>query len=78
MTLIKLTNYLKTIIMIKNILKLKGATLLSREQQKNINGNGGYKCTIGELEAIYNGNPRGCIIMPSPVPNPTPIILTVD
>jgi hypothetical protein len=59
--------------MIKNILNLKGASLLSREEQKNINGNGSYKCIINELEAIYNGNPRGCIIMPSPKPIPGPI-----
>jgi hypothetical protein len=69
--------------MIENILKLKGATLLNREEQKNVNGNGlnnslSAKCTIDELEAIYNGNPRGCIIIPRPVLIPTPIFVTAD
>jgi hypothetical protein len=64
--------------MLKNILNLKGVSLLSREEQKNINGNGlngpfTARCIIDELQAIYNGNPRGCIIMPSPKPIPAPI-----
>jgi hypothetical protein len=63
--------------MIKNILNLNGTTLLTGEQQKSINGNGSsIRCTIGELEAIYNGNPRGCIIIPQPQPVPEPIFIT--
>lgn len=53
---IKQSNF---IFMLKNILNLNGAVVLSKEQQKNISGGGGYY--LGQLDP--GGNGTTCVML---------------